>query len=271
VPKIGEFPDLFLFHVWIGVAGVSSLALDRAIAVCEFMRQHRRAETTLLKLWFAGFDVKPKLVRAAWLQGLGRDSGWVKRNSEWRLDPEAVFSNMASAITKRSTFGIDRHTATEAVSELLYAYFGDAYKLEVEAVFEPIAAMLAGVLASKNPTLGLSEDMSESKVEAFFSFMRNVLSLKTKRRLIKSTTDIELQQAHGIWVHIVLIASTFYRMTGTESHDSSVPERYAPAIAFGGVITHAILLANRLGLYEKIKKSLRIVEGIVDRIVPSIT
>src|SRR5664279_5777920 len=47
--------------------------LDRAIAVCEFMRQHRRTETALLQLWFAGFDVDAELIRSAWLKALDRD------------------------------------------------------------------------------------------------------------------------------------------------------------------------------------------------------
>jgi hypothetical protein len=157
--------------------------LDRAIAVYEFMRQHRRTETAHLRLWFAGFDVEPELVRAAWLQGLGRDSIWIKRSSERRIDPEAVFSNMAFAATKNPTvpFGIDRHSATDAIAEILHAYFGDTYRLEIEAVFEPVAAMLA--------TLGISQAVSESNVEAFFSFMNNVLSLGAKRRLIVSSVS----------------------------------------------------------------------------------
>lgn len=106
----------------------------------------RRTETALLRLWFAGFHVEPELVRAAWLQGLGRHSIWIKRSSERRIDPEAVFSNLAFAATKNPTvpFGIDRHSATDAIAEILHAYFGDTYKLEIEAVFEPVAAMLAG-------------------------------------------------------------------------------------------------------------------------------
>jgi hypothetical protein len=72
---------------------------------------------------------------------------------------------------------IDRHSATEAISEILHAYFDDTYKLELEAVFEPVAAMLAGALTSENPMLGISDGASKSKVEEFFSFMRNVLSL----------------------------------------------------------------------------------------------
>jgi hypothetical protein len=243
--------------------------LDRAVAVCEFMRQHRRVKTTILKLWFARFDVESELVREAWLQGLGRSSNWIKRNSEWRLEPEAVFSNMAFAATKKSAFGIDRHIATEALAEFLHAYFGDSYKLELEAVFEPVAAMLAGSLTGKNPTLGIPEAMSGSNVEAFFSLMKNVLSLGAKRRLIVSTTNAELARAHNIWVRIIDVSSSFVRMTGINLFGPTSPDRYAPAIAFGGLIIHAILLANRLGMNERIRKSLRIIEDILDRNIVS--
>jgi hypothetical protein len=243
--------------------------LDRAIAVYEFMRQHRRTETALLRLWFAGFDVEPELVRAAWLQGLGRHSGWIERKSESRIDPEALFSNMAFTATKKSTFGIERYTAMEALTEFLHAYFGDAYKLELEAVFEPVAAMLAGSLTRKNPALGIPEAVSESNVEAFFLFMNNVLSLGAKRRLIVSTTNAELERAHNIWVRIIDVSSSFVRMTGINLFGPTSPDRYAPAIAFGGLIIHAILLANRLGMNERIRKSLRIIEDILDRNIVS--
>ena len=52
-------------------------------------------------------------------------------------------------------------------------------------------------------------------------------------------------------------------MTGINLYDPSSPDRYAFAIAFGGMIIHAGLLADRLGMYERIRKSLRIVEDIV--------
>jgi hypothetical protein len=176
---------------------------------------------------------------------------------------------MAFAATKKSTFGIDRQTATEALTEFLHAYFGDAYKLELEAVFEPVAAMLAGSLTGKNPTLGIPESVSESNVEAFFSLMNNVLSLGAKRRLIVSTTNAELERTHNIWVRIIDVSSSFVRMTGTNLFGPTSPDRYAPAIAFGGLIIHAILLANRLGMNERIRKSLRIIEDILDRNIVS--
>jgi hypothetical protein len=170
--------------------------LDRAIAVCEFLRHHRRTETALLNLWFAGFDVEPKLVRAAWLKGLGRHSAWIKRKSESRLDPDALFSNMAIAAVKRPEFEIDRHTAAEALTEILHAYFRDAYRLDIEGVLEPVAIMLQGILTSKDPTFDVSDLTSKTSVVQFFSFIQNVLSLEAKRRLIESTTEVATGSRH---------------------------------------------------------------------------
>jgi hypothetical protein len=58
-------------------------------------------------------------------------------------------------------------------------------------------------------------------------------------------------------------------LTGITLYDRSDPDQYLPAINFGGVIMHAILLANRLGLYENIRETLDIVEAVVNRNVAS--
>ena len=167
------------------------------------------------------------------------------------------------------SFGIDRKIATEAVAEIFHAYFDQSYRLEIEAVFEPVAGMLAGSLTRKNPTLGILEELSESQVEAFFALMKNVASLGATRRLIMSTTNAELERGHNIWVRIIGIFSSIVRWSGINLFDPNSPDRYAPAIGFGGVIIHAILVANRLGMNVRIKKSLRIFEDIVNRNIAS--
>ncbi len=239
--------------------------LDRAIAVCEFMRQHCRTETALLRLWFAGFDVKAELIRSAWLKALDRDLTWIKRKSDSRADPEAVFTSMASAVAKKSDFGIDRHAAIDTVTEVLRAYHDEAYRLEIDAVFEPVTTLIESVLTSKNPALDLTDVISERNVVEFFSLMQNVLSLGAKRLLIESTTDVELRQAHGIWVRIIGVISSFFQLTNITLYDPNNPDRFAFAITFGGIVIHAILLANRLDLYENIRKTPDNVEAVANR------
>lgn len=170
--------------------------LERAIAIYEFMLEHRRAETALLKLWFAGFDVDPKLVRSAWLRKFETSSNWIRRKSESRLDSEALFSNMAIAFAKRANLPvvIDRHVAIDASFEMFCAYWDDTYQWELEGAFEPIAVMLTALSRSKDPTLDVSDIISEANIHAFFLCMKNVFSHTAKRRLINLQPTLNTQR-----------------------------------------------------------------------------
>jgi hypothetical protein len=88
---------------------------------------------------------------------------------------------------------------------------------------------------------------------------------RSGRRLIASASGTELEDAHRIWVGITGVTSSLFRFAGSSFINLVIPQRYAPAINFGGVVIHAILLANRLGLSENIKKTLVIFETIANR------
>jgi hypothetical protein len=129
-----------------------------------------------------------------------------------RLDPEAAFSNMAEAIAKKSNFpfAIDRHVASEALFEIIHAYWDDAYELEIDEVYEPIATMWTTTSKSKNPTLDVSDAVSETNVQAFFACIKNVISDEAKRCLIESTSDAELKRAHKTWIAIIRLGHVIW-------------------------------------------------------------
>jgi hypothetical protein len=47
---------------------------------------------------------------------------------------------------------MDRHVATDALFEIIHAYWDDTYELEIEGSFEPIATMLTATFTSKTPS-----------------------------------------------------------------------------------------------------------------------
>ena len=150
--------------------------------------------------------------------------------------------------------------------EIIRAYWDDTFELEIEGAFEPLAKMLTALLTSKEPTLDVSDIVSEANVLAFFACIKNVISHEAKRRLIESATEAELKQAHEIWVRIIRLVSSFGKATLPDWQNVPIPNRYAPAIALGGVASHLLVLCRQLGLIDKVENSLQILETLVDRI-----
>jgi DNA-binding transcriptional MerR regulator len=229
--------------------------LDRAILVYALMRELEDSNINLLRIWFAGFEVDPEIIKPIWLQFIDRDLAPIRKTLEKETDPSEYFDNLAVRIVRKA----DRATHSPddvafGLAEFLNAYFSETYRSTEEArnfVEGALDVMLSGV-----EPFGVTPGTLAPQLLPWF---RTVVSISSANQQIRRATHSDLSNAHRVWRNILRLIGS---MTAGKQDNQGTIRRLG--IAFGGLGIRFLLISQRSRFRDRIARTIQIGEELYD-------
>jgi hypothetical protein len=241
---------LGVLRYWEG----NEIILSQAIAISDLLDRNGRTKWVPLALWFAGFEVSLRTVRALWLESLART------RKEWlgtALSKEECEDAIGGLCPRLAKGLSDQPWARNAhlpwtrldplLFEVLNAFFNPHPDAEI-AIDEQIAETARTLMYHNRADREGSEFVSESELEEWLNFIRRNFSVSAMREIIAAATDDDLNIAYHRWRSMLELFRLLSANAsgGTLSDDLRLLGRRA-AIQFGGLCIFGLLLLGRSG------------------------
>ena len=209
-----------------------------AATVCDLLSLKSRTQPALLATWLVGYPVKPDLVRRAWLNSLGREQAEFDRHIERSGDVSPPHSHWAATLgrTWARQLGIERELLTDVFLEALSIIFERDYEFEPE-LYEDDFRIVADALLRANP-LEMSL-VTKNNLATAALLLNNTLTYEAVSHLVRTASDIELDQVHQWWLSLGLILHLVFSRAAPdffEGQGLSPAKRIAIGIGRGAML-----------------------------------